>query len=104
MCLGPPPAAMGVVRYQLVGILSPSSPTKGRAPVSDGRRAARRGTARARLLDAAARVFARDGYHAASVDEIVKAAGVTKGAVYAHFTTKQELFLTLLEERIDRPV
>jgi AcrR family transcriptional regulator len=49
-------------------------------------------------------VFARDGYHAASVDEIVKTAGVTKGAVYAHFAGKQELFLTLLEERIDRPV
>jgi AcrR family transcriptional regulator len=38
------------------------------------------------------------------VDEIAEAAGFSKGAVYWHFTGKDELFLALLEERIDRPV
>jgi AcrR family transcriptional regulator len=75
-----------------------------RAPTSDGRSSARRGTARERLLDAAGTLFAERGYHAASVDEIVAAAGVTKGALYGHFASKQDLFVGLLEERIEQPV
>src|SRR2546430_15345269 len=68
---------------------------------SDGRSADRRGTARERLLDAALLVFARSGYHKAGVDEIARKAGVSKGAVYAHFTNKQELFLAAFGERVD---
>jgi AcrR family transcriptional regulator len=68
----------------------------------DGRRAAARGTARERLLDAAARVFAERGYRAAGVDEIASAAGVTKGAVYWSFRGKQDLFFALMDERVDR--
>ena len=68
----------------------------------DGRRAAARGTARERLLDAATAVFAERGYRAASVDEIAAAAGVTKGAVYWNFEGKEHLFLALIEERVDR--
>src|SRR4051812_43832601 len=70
---------------------------------SDGRSADRRGTARTRLLDAATRVFAERGYHAATVDQIVEAAGVTKGALYAHFASKQALLGALLGERVDPP-
>lgn len=55
------------------------------------------------LLDAAARVFARHGYAGASVDRIAAAAGLSKGTFYWHFKTKEELFLTLVEERIDAP-
>jgi AcrR family transcriptional regulator len=61
-------------------------------------------TTRARLLDAAGKVFAERGYQAASVDEIAAAAGLSKGAVYWNFDSKDELFLALLEERIDRPI
>jgi AcrR family transcriptional regulator len=68
----------------------------------DGRRAAVRGTARERLLDAAVQVFAERGYRAASVEEIAAAAGVTKGAVYWSFDSKEGLFHTLIEERVDR--
>jgi len=67
----------------------------------DGRRAAARGTARERLLDAAATVFAERGYRAASVDDIAAAAGLTKGAVYWNFEGKEDLFLALIEERVD---
>jgi AcrR family transcriptional regulator len=59
---------------------------------------------RTRLLDAAAKVFAERGYQAASVDEIAAAAGLSKGAVYWNFASKDELFHALLEERIDRPI
>jgi AcrR family transcriptional regulator len=45
-------------------------------------------------------VFARRGFHAATVDEVAEAAGYTKGAVYSNFATKDELFLALLDERL----
>jgi AcrR family transcriptional regulator len=48
-------------------------------------------------------VFARRGYRNAGVDEIAAEAGYSKGALYWHFSGKQELLLTLLEERIDKP-
>jgi AcrR family transcriptional regulator len=56
----------------------------------------------ARLMDAARKVFARRGYHAATLDEVAAAAGFTKGAVYARFASKAELMLALLAERIAR--
>jgi AcrR family transcriptional regulator len=63
-------------------------------------RAQRRQQTRARLLDAAGQVFARRGFHAATVDEVADAAGYTKGAVYSNFSNKDELFLALLDERV----
>jgi AcrR family transcriptional regulator len=63
-------------------------------------RAQRRQQTRARLLEAAGQVFARRGFHAATVDEVAEAAGYTKGAVYANFATKDELFLALLDQRV----
>ncbi len=51
---------------------------------------------RARILDAALKLFAQSGYEAASVDDICAAAGVSKGAFYHHFPTKQATFLHLL--------
>jgi AcrR family transcriptional regulator len=52
---------------------------------------------RARILDAAVRRFAISGYNAASVDVICSDAGVSKGAFYHHFPTKQAVFVALLE-------
>jgi len=60
--------------------------------------------ARDELLAAALRVFARRGYREAGVDEIAAEAGYSKGALYWHFTCKEELLLVLLEERIDAPM
>jgi AcrR family transcriptional regulator len=54
---------------------------------------------RARLLDAAGQVFARKGFHAASLEEVAEQAGFSKGAVYSNFASKQELFAALLAER-----
>ena len=62
-------------------------------------RAQRRQQTRTRLLDAAGQVFARRGFHAATVDEVAEAAGYTKGAVYSNFANKDELFLALLDQR-----
>jgi len=47
-------------------------------------------------------VFAARGYHGASIDLIAAEAGLSKGAVYWNFDTKEELFVGLLEDRFDR--
>lgn len=52
---------------------------------------------RERILEAAEACFARNGYDATGVAEICQQAGVTKGAFYHHFPSKQTLFLELLE-------
>ncbi|OBB46906.1 TetR/AcrR family transcriptional regulator [Mycobacterium sp. 852002-51961_SCH5331710] len=50
---------------------------------------------RSLLLDAAEDVFAEKGFTAATLDDIAYAAGYTKGAIYKHFSTKEELFLAV---------
>src|SRR3989304_10281216 len=57
---------------------------------------------RARLMDAAIGIFARSGFDRATVDEIVREAGFSKGAFYVHFESKEDLFWAMLEERISR--
>jgi AcrR family transcriptional regulator len=53
----------------------------------------------ARLLNAAEELFVRDGYEAAQLDEIAARAERSKGAVYTHFKSKEDLFLALFENR-----
>jgi AcrR family transcriptional regulator len=50
------------------------------------------------LLESAARVFARRGMSGASIDDVAEDAGYTKGAFYANFKNKEELFLAMLDE------
>lgn len=64
----------------------------------------RQAKTRADLLAAAARVFARRGYDAASVAEIADEAGYSHGAVYSNFAGKEKLFLALYEEWVARRV
>jgi len=52
---------------------------------------------KARILTSAAEAFAEQGYDATGVAEICEGAGVSKGAFYYHFQTKQALFLTLID-------
>jgi AcrR family transcriptional regulator len=61
----------------------------------------RKGQTREQLLDAAAVVFARHGFEAATLDEVAAAAGYTKGAVYSNFAGKTDLLVALIERRID---
>jgi AcrR family transcriptional regulator len=53
---------------------------------------------RRKLLNAALRVFARDGFQAARIEDIAAEAGHTRGAFYANFDTKEDLFFALLEK------
>jgi AcrR family transcriptional regulator len=54
---------------------------------------------RSLLLDAAAKVFAHNGYAGASVDDVAEAAGFSTGALYSNFSGKEELFIALFSER-----
>lgn len=67
-------------------------------------RAERKAETRVALLDAAARVFGRRGFHGASVDQVAEDAGFTKGAVYSNFASKEGLFLALLDRHFERRV
>lgn len=60
-----------------------------------------RAQTRERLLAAARSVFARSGFHGASVEEIASQAGFSTGALYSNFDGKEDLFLTLMEREID---
>jgi AcrR family transcriptional regulator len=62
-------------------------------------RAERAARTRKLLMAAASRVCAKHGLERASIDEVAEEAGFTKGAFYANFRSKEELFLAMLDER-----
>lgn len=53
---------------------------------------------RRKLLDAAKRIFAHDGFEAARLEDIAARAGYTRGAFYANFESKEDIFFALFEE------
>ena len=56
---------------------------------------------RERILEAAEKLFAEKGFHETAMDGIVRAAKVSKGGVYFHFPSKEELFFALLDKLAD---
>jgi TetR/AcrR family fatty acid metabolism transcriptional regulator len=56
---------------------------------------------RERILEAAEKLFAEKGFHETAMDEIVRASKVSKGGVYFHFPSKEELFFALLDKLAD---
>ncbi|MCV7316215.1 TetR/AcrR family transcriptional regulator [Mycolicibacillus parakoreensis] len=60
----------------------------------------RRAQTRAALLRAAGRVFAARGYHGATLQDVYRGAGVSRGALYHYFSSKRELFAALLADRL----
>ncbi|OCB37071.1 TetR family transcriptional regulator [Mycobacterium malmoense] len=71
------------------------------SPVKPLRTRPTRGEVRDRILDAASKVFAAEGFAGATIDAIGQAAGFTKGAVYSNFESKDELFLALLDREFE---
>ncbi len=57
---------------------------------------------RERILDAAVRVFAKEGFYNAKVAQIAEAAGVADGTIYLYFKSKDELLINLFEDRMER--
>ncbi len=60
------------------------------------------GDKRERILGAAVRVFAKKGFYATRVSEVAKAAGVADGTIYLYFRSKDELLVSLFEDRVER--
>src|SRR5271163_1724225 len=60
------------------------------------------GDKRERILRAAVKVFAKSGFFAARVSEVAKAAGVADGTIYLYFKSKDELLVSLFEDRVER--
>src|SRR4051794_28770056 len=85
----------------------PPLSTRGRAPKrlvrvtaeSPNKHQLRTEETRRRLLNAAAKVFSKVGFEAARLEDIAKEAGHTRGAFYAHFSRKEDLFFALLEQK-----
>ena len=69
---------------------------------ADPPRPAHRPSRREEIIDAAIRVFSREGYTAASVEDIAQECGVAATAVYYHFGGKDELFNQALRTALDR--
>jgi AcrR family transcriptional regulator len=59
---------------------------------------------RTKLLSSASRLFCRHGLEQASVDDIARDAGYTKGAFYSNFKSKEELFLAMLDEKFGQEI
>ncbi len=71
------------------------------SPPSRGK--GRRGTdKRERILRAAIKVFARKGFYATRVSEIAKAAGVADGTIYLYFKNKDDVLVSIFEDRITK--
>src|SRR5215212_184607 len=66
--------------------------------MSSRTQAERSESTRGALIDAARRLFADRGYAAVGTEEIVRAAGVTRGALYHHFDGKEDLFRAVYED------
>jgi len=54
---------------------------------------------RREILEAAQKVFAKEGFHQATIDEIAKEAELAKGTIYLYFKNKRELFYSLVDEK-----
>ncbi|MBM4318965.1 MAG: TetR/AcrR family transcriptional regulator [Deltaproteobacteria bacterium] len=60
------------------------------------------GEKRERILEAAEEVFARRGFHGARVTDIARLAGVADGTIYLYFKSKDDLLVSLFEDRVER--
>ncbi len=70
-----------------------------RSAASENKHQLRTQATRRKLLKSARRIFARDGFEAARIEEIARDAGHTRGAFYANFPSKEDLFFALLEQQ-----
>jgi TetR/AcrR family transcriptional regulator, fatty acid metabolism regulator protein len=79
---------------------SPRSKSK-KAAAEPGQNGAAGGK-RERILDAAVRVFAQEGFYNAKVSQIAQVAGVADGTIYLYFKSKDDLLISLFEDRMER--
>jgi AcrR family transcriptional regulator len=54
----------------------------------------------AKILDAAQEIFSEQGFEKTQLEEVAARAGYSRGAIYAHYTSKEDVFLALMEQRV----
>ena len=74
-----------------------SAPTASRASRRGARGHAPAPERRAQILEAAFKCFSERGYHAATMDDLVEASGLSKGTLYWHFDGKEAVFVALFD-------
>jgi len=66
-----------------------------------GIRESKKRATRQAIIEAAVRLFGRDGFEKTSIEKIAREAGVGKGTIYGYFRAKEEIFLAFCEDEID---
>src|ERR1700689_171902 len=90
--------------------MNQATPRRSNAPLphrlkpSASRQQARTDATRRKLLVAAERIFARDGFEAARLEDIASLAGYTRGAFYANFQSKEDIFFAVLERWVGQRI
>ena len=79
-----------------------ADPREGAASTAPGTGGRRAGDKRERILHAAVKVFAKNGFYATRVSDVAKAAGVADGTIYLYFKSKDELLVSLFEDRVTK--
>lgn len=85
-------------------LLATQQGIRGRTPPAVSRQRARTEATRKKLLAAAEKTFARDGFEAVRLEDIASMAGYTRGAFYANFKSKEDIFFALLEQWVARRI
>ena len=85
-------------------LLRPGTETRRTTAHALSRQRARTETTRTKLLAAAETTFARDGFEAARLEDIASLAGYTRGAFYANFKSKEDIFFALLDQWVGRRI
>ncbi|MGD0084763.1 MAG: TetR/AcrR family transcriptional regulator [Acidimicrobiales bacterium] len=78
----------------------PATASNPNAPPVVRTRRPKREVVRRRLLDAALEVFAERGFDTANLDQVAASAGLSKGAIYSNFTSKDDLFYAMMSEQV----
>jgi AcrR family transcriptional regulator len=84
--------------------LRASGPARPPAAATANKHQQKTAATRRALLAAARRLFARDGFDGCRIEDIAAAAGYTRGAFYAHFRAKEDLFFAIFEQEAGRRV
>ena len=82
--------------------LRSEAPSRRRSATVGSKQQVRTAATRRRLLAASEKIFARDGFEAARLEDIASLAGYTRGAFYANFKSKEDIFFALLEHWVSR--
>ncbi len=69
------------------------------APAASPARGGKRARTRERLLDAAAALIGKQGFHSTTLEQVAASVGMSRGAIYGNFKSREDLFLAVVKQR-----